>query len=53
MSKAFKLQKKYLVGLATWLNNQALSGKLSRERTRFVALLAEGVHELEKERKET
>jgi hypothetical protein len=50
--KAFRIKKAFLAGLAGWLNGLALSGRDSRERTRFVSLLVEGNMALEKDRKE-
>lgn len=51
-SKAFKIKKSMMVHLAVWLNSQSLEGRLSRVRTRFVTKLADGMAELEAERKE-
>lgn len=45
-----KIKNKYLIGLANWLNEQDLPGKLSRERNRFVETLSEAFQEVEKER---
>lgn len=52
MSKAFKLKNRYVLGLATWLNDQSLAGKDSRERTKFVTLLAAHLNETDKDRVE-
>ena len=43
----FEIQKKYVVGLGTWLQKLTLSGRESRERTKFVELLAADVQENE------
>lgn len=51
-TKAFRIKKRYLAGLATWLTQLQLSGRLSRERTRFVSLLTKGIQELEFDRKD-
>lgn len=51
-TKAFKIKKSMLVGLATWLNNLSLEGRYSRVRSRFVNRLADSMRELENERKE-
>ena len=45
---SFKLQNKYVVGLASWLNELSLQGAESRERTRFVNVLIERIQENEK-----
>lgn len=50
--KTFKIQRAFLNGLATWLNKLTLSGKQSRERSRFVMLLAEDLRLLESGRNE-
>lgn len=46
----WSLQKSYLIGLASWLAEQSLYGKDSRERSRFVALLSAEITAMEKER---
>ena len=38
-----KIKNKYLIGLASWLDNLKLSGKQSRVRTRFVSVLKEEI----------
>lgn len=48
----FKIKNKFLVGLGSWLNELQLSGKESRERTRFVNLLVDRLTENEKFRAE-
>lgn len=50
--QALKIKKLHLVGIASWLNEQQLAGKESRERTRFVGILAKEVEEFNKERNE-
>lgn len=45
-----KLKNYHLVGLGTWLNEQQLTGRASRARTRFVKDIQEKLSELEKER---
>lgn len=45
------LKNKHLVGLAGWLSELSLSGRQSRERTRFVNSLVERIKENEEERK--
>jgi len=50
--KSFTLKNKYLVGLASWLNEISLQGAESRERTRFVNVLIERITESEKFRAE-
>lgn len=54
MSKdtVFKIKKSYLPGLTSWLLNQRLDGKRSRERTRFVKMLNTEIKTLEQERLE-
>lgn len=47
---ALRIKKKYLQGLAIWLNNQSLQGVRSRMRTRFVKDLLQAIKELESER---
>lgn len=47
-----RIQKKYLVGLSSWLNRLALSGAQSRYRTRFMRDIADVLKEFEAERKE-
>ncbi len=49
---AFKIKKRFLLGLASWLNLLPLAGKESRERSRFVTLASEALKEMEAERKE-
>lgn len=49
---SFKIKNKFLVGLGSWLNELQLSGKESRERTRFVNLLVDRLTENEKFRAE-
>jgi len=51
MSK-FEIKNKYLIGLGSWLNELNLSGKESRERTRFVNLIVKHIDENEKFRME-
>ena len=43
----FKIQKKYILGLGNWLNSLSLVGRESRERTKFVEMLAEDSKENE------
>jgi len=50
MTKAFKIQKAYVNGLATWLNALQLGGRDSRERTRFVSILADELKTIDAER---
>ena len=45
---SFKIKNKFIVGLGSWLNELQLSGKESRERTRFVSLLVDRLTEVEK-----
>lgn len=45
-----KLKNYYLMGLGTWLNEQQLTGRASRARTRFVKDIQDKLSELEKER---
>lgn len=52
MSKALKIKNRYLVGLGSWLQEQQLSGRESRERTRFVTLLQEQLNDVDKHRNE-
>ena len=47
---ALKIKKQYLLGLGTWLNEQQVSGRVSRERTRFVTKIQEELAEIDKER---
>ncbi len=47
---SLRLKKKYLLGLGNWLNDQALSGRASRARTRFVEDVQEELNKVEKER---
>jgi len=49
---SFKIKNKYLVGLASWLNEVSLQGSESRERTRFINVLVERITENEKFRME-
>ena len=51
MSNALKLKKQYILGLASWLSEQSLAGRESRERSRFVELASQQLTETEKERK--
>lgn len=48
--KVLKIKNKYLIGLASWLNEQILPGKLSRERSRFIEILSEQLQRVEKDR---
>lgn len=48
--KAFKIQNRYLLGLASWLNMLPLAGRESRERSRFVTLVSDTLARVEKER---
>lgn len=48
----FTLKKKYLLGLASWLQEQQLAGRKSRHRTRFVDKLREAYTKTNDERKE-
>lgn len=50
-NKTFKIKNRYVAGLATWLQAQVLGGKQSRERTRFVRVLSEGVDDVQEQRK--
>lgn len=43
----FSIKRKFLLGLGNWLNTLSLFGADSRERTKFVDLLAEEVKENE------
>ena len=43
-----EIKNRYVLGLASWLNELQLSGKLSRTRTRFVNKLAERHKETDK-----
>lgn len=43
----FAIQRKYILGLGKWLQTLALSGRESRERTKFVESIAEEVKESE------
>lgn len=45
---SFKIKNKYIIGLASWLNELSLQGIESRERTRFVNVLIERINENEK-----
>lgn len=45
---SFILKNKYIIGLASWLNELSLQGADSRERTRFVNVLIERINENEK-----
>lgn len=49
---ALKLKKAFLVGLGNWLNDQPLTGRESRARTRFVAQLQTELNTIDKERVE-
>lgn len=49
--QAFKLKKGLLIGLASWLGELVLTGKESRERTKFIRTIVAGYQELEKDRK--
>lgn len=49
---SFKIKNKFLIGLGSWLNELQLSGKESRERSRFVSLIVDGLTENEKFRSE-
>ena len=49
---SLKIQNRYLLGLASWLNEQALAGRESRERSRFVTIVADQLAVVEKERKD-
>jgi mRNA-degrading endonuclease HigB of HigAB toxin-antitoxin module len=51
MSNAFKIKKMFLLGLASWLAEQNLVGRLSRERSRFVQILSAEINKIEEERK--
>jgi hypothetical protein len=44
---AFRIKKGQLVGLGSWLNEQQLSGRKSRERTRFVEDIQEELRQVE------
>ena len=44
-NKLFKIKNKFLSGLVIWLQMQLLSGKDSRERTRFVSLCQDRLKE--------
>lgn len=52
MSNALKIPNKFILGLASWLAEQPLGGRESRERSRFVTVASEHLQEVEKERKE-
>lgn len=47
---SLKIKKGFVVGLASWLNELALSGRQSRERTRFVKDLIEEYKTVDLER---
>ena len=47
----YKIQNKYTLGLAAWLNELELSGRDSRYRTRFVNILRDRVKEYQTERR--
>lgn len=49
---SLKIKKGFIVGLASWLNELNLSGKESRERTRFVKVLSDEWQKIEEDRKE-
>ena len=46
----FTLKKTYLLGLGSWLNDQPLSGRASRARTRFVEMLQEELNRFNDDR---
>lgn len=48
----WKLKNTYLLGLGMWLNSLSLAGKESRQRTRFVKIIADRVDELKKFRED-
>lgn len=50
--KILVIKNKHLMSLASWLNEQPLHGPQSRERSRFVKILAERIGENEKFRQE-
>ena len=39
-AKSFKIKNRFLVGLANWLTELRLHGEQTRERTRFVEVIA-------------
>jgi hypothetical protein len=47
---SLKIQKRFLVGLGNWLNDQPLSGRASRARTRFVEDLQVELNHIEADR---
>lgn len=51
MANPFKIQKKQVLGLGNWLGRLSLTGRESRMRTRFIAMLEEVLANIEKERK--
>lgn len=51
-SKALKIKNNLLLSLASWLNEQSLAGRESRERSRFVTVVSEHLQTVEKERQE-
>lgn len=48
----FTIQRKYLLGLANWLNSLSLAGVQSRARTKFVRVAASALDRVDKERLE-
>jgi DNA-directed RNA polymerase subunit F len=51
-TKALKIRKDYLAGLAGWLQTVSLEGKKSRIRTRFVSEILKSISVTEKERQQ-
>lgn len=50
MSKAFTIKNRYVLSLATWLQELSLGGRESRERTRFVTVLNDHLKTVEADR---
>ncbi len=48
--KTIKIKNSNIISLVNWLGNQKLSGKESRNRTRFIGLLIDRANEVQKER---
>ena len=52
MSNTLKIPSKHLVGLCSWLNELSLTGKESRERSRFVDICVPRIQEYFKHKEE-
>lgn len=48
--KVIKIKNSNIISFVNWLGNQKLSGKESRNRTRFIGLLVDRANEVQKER---